>query len=503
MADNRPVLIGIAQQTWREREVQRTPLDALAAVATAALDDAGDAALRRSIDALATVPFLANQVPGLAELMPANAGAALCRRLGLNARTYTTEVGGNTPQLLVNHFADALARGEHRAVLLCGGEVFATLSGALKNGEDLSAWPEGGDTAAVLLGDDRPPCSEAEKAHGLFEPVNTYPLFESALRHANGWSDSEHRRRLGGMIERLSEIAEANPHAWRRQRWSAEAAISTAGGNRMISYPYTRVMNSILAVDMAAAVVMTTAGHARELGIEPSQLVYLRGAADAVDIWNVSERPLLHQSPGIRAAATEVLAQAGLGIEAVDLFDIYSCFPSAVQVASDALGIVIDEPRGVSVTGGMMLFGGPGNNYSMHGIAEVAARLRAGAGRHGLVTANGNYLTKHALGLYSTEPGAEPWPVAGRRNLQTELNTPTPLAVDSAPRGTGTIEAFTVSYQGEEPVRGIALGRMSDGRRFLANTDADPALLRALVGADLVGTSGKVTPGVPVNHIAL
>ncbi|MBN7797934.1 acetyl-CoA acetyltransferase [Parahaliea mediterranea] len=502
MADNRPVLIGIAQQTWRERDVQRTPLDALAEVATAALDDAGCANLLRDIDALASVPFLANQVPGLAELMPANPGAALCRRLGLKARTYSTEVGGNTPQLLVNHFADTLARGEHRAVLLCGGEVFATLSGALKNGEDLSAWPDGGDTPAVLLGDDRPPCSEAERAHGLFEPVNTYPLFESALRHANGWSDSEHRRRLGGMIARLSEVAEGNPHAWRRQRWSAEAALDTADGNRMISYPYTRVMNSVLAVDMAAAVVMTTAGHARALGIDPSRLVYLRGGADAVDIWNVSERPLLHRSPGIRAAATEVLAQAGLEINAVDLFDIYSCFPSAVQVACEALGIAVDDPRGVSVTGGMMLFGGPGNNYSMHGIAEMAARLRAGTGRHGLVTANGNYLTKHALGLYSTEPGAEPWPAPGRGNPRARLDSPTPLAVDPAPRGTGTVEAFTVSYQGEEPVRGIALGRMPDGRRFLANTEADPAMLSGLEGEDMVGVTGRVTPGEPVNHIA-
>lgn len=494
MTDNRPVLIGVAQHTWRDRDPGRGPVDALAQVSAAALEDCGAAGIGAAIDSVATVPFLANQVPGLAELLPANAGDALCRRLGLRAQTFTAHVGGNTPQQLVNYFADRLARGDSRAVLLSGGELIGTLTQALKSGADVSHWQLGGEAEPVWLGDNREPCTALERAHGLFEPVNTYPLFESALRHARGWSQQEHLAQLGGLVSRMSEVAAANPHAWRRQRWSAEAAVSTADGNRFISYPYTRVMNAILAVDMATALVMTTAQTARELGVAPERLVYLRGAADGNDIWNVSERPVLHQSPAIRACATQALCQAGLAVDDVALFDIYSCFPSAVQVACDAIGIACDDPRGVTLTGGLTMFGGPGNNYSSHGIVEMVQRLRAGEGEHGMVIANGNYLTKHSIGVYSRLPGNAPWPAAGRRDLQAELDAIEALPVAAAPEGRGTIEAFTASFRGEAPERGIVLGRMADGQRFVANTGTDAGTLERLVNEDLVGVTGEVGP---------
>ncbi|GAB3271325.1 acetyl-CoA acetyltransferase [Parahaliea aestuarii] len=492
MSDNRPVLIGVAQQTWRDKDPSRSLVDALAEVSGAALLDTGVSGVSAAVDTVVTVPFLAALVPGLAELLPANTGDALCQRLGLTAQTFSAHVGGNTPQQMVNHFANRLARGESRAVLISGGELIATLSEALKSGADVSHWKAGGAVEPTWLGDNRRPASKVEQAHGLFEPVNTYPLFESALRHARGWSQPEHLAVLGQLISRMSEVAAANPHAWRRQAWTAQEAISTANRNRMISYPYTKVMNAILAVDMATAVVMTTAGVARELGVAPEQMIYLRGGADGNDIWNVTERPVLHESPAIRACAGSALAQAGLSIEDMALFDIYSCFPSAVQVACDALGIAVDDPRGVTLTGGLTLFGGPGNNYSSHGIVEMVQQLRSGRGEHGMVTANGNYLTKHSVGIYSRQPGDEVWSEAGCRNLQPELDRLDKVVVDEAPSGRGTIEAFTASYQNDAPARGIVVGRMEDGRRFVANTAAEPAVLERLVCEDLVGVGGQV-----------
>lgn len=504
MPDNRPILIGVAQQTWRDKSPERTLIDALCAVSTAAIEDAGGAQLLKSIDAVASVPFLAGLVPGLTELMPPNPGSAVCERLGIEAQTYTTQVGGNTPQQLVNHFADRLVAGEAQCVLICGGELIATLSEGLKTGADLGRWSRGGAREAVLLGKSRPPCTELEKAHGMFEPVNTYPLFESALRHARGWNRDQHLAHLGGMISRMSEVAAANPHAWRRDTWTPEAAISTDNRNRMITYPYTRVMNAILGVDMAAAAIMTTADRARAMGVDPAHWVYLRGSADATDIWNVSERPVLHESPAIHAAAAAALEQAGLAVADLDLFDIYSCFPSAVQVACDAIGLAADDPRGVTLTGGLTMFGGPGNNYSLHGIAEMVSQLRRGAGRHGMVTANGNYLTKHAVGVYSTVPGEGAWPAAGRPDLQRELDQVATVPVAAKPQGQGVLEAHAVAFADGKPARGILLGRLDDGQRFIANTAAeDTALLTRLHRDDLVGQRGQVTPGDPVNLFRL
>lgn len=499
MIDQQPILIAHAQHTWRDKNPARSPLDALEVVARAAVDNADCAGLATCIDTVATIPFLAAQVPDLAGLMPAQPGAALCHRLGLQAQTFSTDVGGNTPQLMVNFFADRLLAGTSRAVLLTGGELFATLFAALSSGHDISHWQQGGEEPAIQLGSPKEPCSELERAHGLFEPIHTYPLFESALRHARGWDHATQLQRLGRLVSGMSAVAAANPHAWRRDFFTPEQVLDTGGGNRMITWPYTKVMNAILAVDMAAAVIMTTVGEARRLGIDPARWVYLRGGTEGNDIWNVSERPLLHESPALAACAEAALHMAGLSLDALDRFDLYSCFPSAVQVSAEAIGLAVDDPRGVTVTGGLTLFGGPGNNYSLHAIAEMVAQLQAGNGRHGMVTANGNYLTKHAVGIYSRDPGDRPWPLA-RPDLQTTLDTAPRLQVDPAANGTGTIDACAVSFDRDGPSRGIVLGRMDDGSRFIANTPkGDSAALERLLAADPVGEQGRVSPGEKVN----
>ncbi|HEY7776442.1 MAG TPA: acetyl-CoA acetyltransferase, partial [Kineobactrum sp.] len=494
MLDSQPIIISQAQRTWRDRNPDRSLLDALEEVSVAALQDIGSARLTAAVDTVATVPFLASQVPDLAGMMPMHSGDILCQRLGLRATTFTSDVGGNTPQLMVNYFADRLAAGESRAVLVTGAELFATLFSALSSGQDLSHWQQSGVRPPIKLDEPRPPCTELERAHGMFEPINTYPLFESALRHAAGWDQQTHLARLGRLVSGMSEVAAANPYAWRQEALSPAQVLDPNQGNRMITWPYTKVMNAILAVDMAAAVVMTTVGTARELGIDPSRWVYLRGGAEANDIWNVSERERLHESPALAACSRSALAMAGLELAEVDLFDLYSCFPSAVQVACNAIGLDVEDPRGVTVTGGLTLFGGPGNNYSLHAIAEMVSRLQAGKGRHGLVTANGNYLTKHAVGVYSVDPGSAPWPLA-RPDLQVLLDAGPRLVVDAKARGTGTLDACAVVFGKEGPRRGIVLGRMQDGRRFIANTPADPALLARLVAMDPVGVQGRVTPG--------
>lgn len=500
MTDDQPIFVAQAQHTWRDRDPARSLIDALESISRAALDDAHCPALRDAIDTVATVPFLAAQVPDLAKILPPHASDALCQRLGIKAKTFEADVGGNTPQLLVNYFADRLAAGESKAVLISGAELMYTLFGALSSGADISHWQQGGRHTAVQLGDNRIACTDSEWAHGLVEPIRIYPMFESALRHAAGWDHATHMQRLGGLVSRMSKVAAANPLAWRRTELTAEEAVDTGNGNRMITWPYTKCMNAILAVDMAASVIMTTVGEARRLGLDPARWIFLRGGAAACDIWNVSERPVLHESPALAACAQSALQQAGLPLSAIDLFDLYSCFPSAVQVACNALGLDLEDPRGVTVTGGLTLFGGPGNNYSLHAIAEVVSRLQARQGDHAVVTANGNYLTKHAVGVYSREAGTQPWALA-RPDLQAAIDASPRLQVNDRPSGRGTIEACAVGFDKEGPSRGMLIGRMEDGRRFLANTPrGDMVALQTLMDCDPVGMQGQVTPGEKVNR---
>jgi acetyl-CoA C-acetyltransferase len=494
ISDNAPILIGAGQATWREADAGRTPIEALHSAAAAAIDDVGNARLAAAIDALAMVRFIADTTPGVGALFPRNPGGELAIRLGVpNAAIFQGTIGGNTPQYLVNHFAGALARGTHGVVLLAGAELLSTLFAVLRSGEDISAWAQAGQAEPPTIGREREGHTAVELAHGLYEPINTYPLFENALRHHLGVSRDQHTANIAQLCSAMSAVAADNPYAWKPQFQTAQDIAAVAKNNRHIGYPYTRAMNPILEVDMAAAVIMTTVGKARELGIDPSRWIYLRGGADVNDIWHVSERPELHRSPAINAAWSAVSAQAGIALDEISLFDIYSCFPSAVQIACNEIGLSPMDARGVTVTGGLPCFGGPGNNYSLHAIAEMFTQLRARGAGHGLVTANGMYLTKHSLGLYSTTAPNTPWRDTDNRALQQNIDTAPRLKVAADPAGKVTIETWTVSFGREGPKRGIVIARNEAGERVLANTDADSSILELLIERDPVGQCGQVS----------
>lgn len=501
--DNTPILVGVGQHTWHEADATRTPVDALYEAGSNAIADVSNARMTGAIDALAMVRFIADTTPGVGELFPRNPGSALAQRLGIvDPAIYQGTIGGNTPQYLVNHFAAKLARGEHSAVLLAGAELLATLFSVLRSGEDILAWADGG-TEPTTVGVEREGHTAAEFAHGLYEPINTYPLFENSLRHHLDVSQEEHLAHIAELCSRMSRVAADNPHAWRSQFQTAEQIRTVEKRNRYIGYPYTRAMNPILEVDMAAAVIMTTVGKARELGIDESQWIYLRAGADVNDIWYVSERPNLHTSPAINLAWNSVSTQAGITLDEINHFDIYSCFPSAVHVACNAIGMDALDDRGVTVTGGLPYFGGPGNNYSLHAIAQMVETLRGGAGGHGLVTANGMYLTKHSLGIYSTEAPQHAWQDADGGALQAQIEAAPRVSVATAPSGSVTVETYTVSFGREGPKRGIVVALNDAGERIVANTLRDEATLQQLLEHDPIGQTGRVHVKDGMNIIEL
>ena len=182
-------------------------------------------------------------------------------------------------------------------------------------------------------------------------------------------------------------------------------------------------MNANAIIDQAAAVLITSVGKAREWGIPQERWVFLHGCADGTDTWVVSERDdWLDASPAIKGCDRLALDMAGKTLADVAAFDLYSCFPSAVEVAMKEIGIAEDDPRPISVTGGLPFFGGPGNNYVTHSIAEMMNVVRKQPGSFGMVTANGMYLTKHSAGLYSTTPTEGPWRREDPKKLQAELD---------------------------------------------------------------------------------
>ncbi len=292
-------------------------------------------------------------------------------------------------------------------------------------------------------------------------------------------------------------MAAAHPHAWFRDAKSAETIGTVTARNRMVAYPYTKFMNAIMEVDQSAAIVMTTVGEARALGIPEERWVYLHGGGDAYDLWHVRDRVEYHTSLGMTTAFREALAQAGIGPDALGPVDLYSCFPVAPQFAARILGFPTDGSRPLTVTGGLPYFGGPGNNYVMHAIVTMVERLRAYPGAFGLVSGLGWYMTKHAVGIYGATPPSRAWHRPPRETVQAAVDaTPHPIAVERG-EGPARIETYTVLHDREgAPNDAIVIARLTDGRRVFANVDADRDLFAALEHTEMVGAPGHLRAGL-------
>jgi acetyl-CoA C-acetyltransferase len=389
----------------------------------------------------------------------------------------------------VNHVARAIERGEIDLALLGGTHVIRTLRTARAKGVQLPL-PTGGEGRPTAVSESKPGTSKREEAYGLAFPVSIYPLFENALRARRALDLDEHRRRMGALMEPFTRVAAANPHAWFPVARSAEELVKVTGENRMIAFPYPKYLNAVIETDQAAAVLMASDEAARRLGLRDDRLVHWWGGAEAVESpWFPTERADFADCPALRLAAGDALAEAGVAIRDVDHLDLYSCFPVAVEMACELLGIAEDDPRGLTVTGGLPYAGGPGNAYCLHALAAMVERVRARGGV-GLVTGNGWYLTKHSASVVASRPRERAAPA--ERAPAPPAAPPVVFAEEAA--GEGTLETYTVLYdRAGAPERGIAVGRLADDRRFLAEVRGDTARLEAFVAREAVGRRGTLT----------
>jgi acetyl-CoA C-acetyltransferase len=391
------------------------------------------------------------------------------------------------PQYLVNRFAEEIANGETELALICGAELLRSTQDARKAGLKID-WNEDPGGEPTRIGDKRFGFSDEEARHELRAAIHFYPLLENAIRGGLKRDVDSHMMAMGRLFERLAAVAKDNPLATRREGYSAERLATISNDNRWICFPYPRLMNSNAIIDQAAAILVTSVGKAREWGIPQERWVFLHGCADGTDTWVVSERERLDTSPAIKGCARLALEMAGKKVADVAAFDLYSCFPSAVEVAMKEIGIADDDPRPISVTGGLPFFGGPGNNYVTHSIAEMMNVVRRKPGSFGMVTANGNYLTKHSAGLYSTAPTEGPWRREDPKKFQAELDARPKQRVETKPAGTGAIETYCVAYGKDAPDRAYIFGRLDgSGDRFVAMAAHEPAQLADMLTQDQLG----------------
>lgn len=474
-----PILVGQGQVLQRTDNLSAA-LDPIQLMAQAVTRAASDANLTQipAPDALFAIRSLSskhsNPAQGVADLLDISP-----RRCGI------TPHGGNMPQALVNLAAREIQAGRLDVVILIGGEATRTRNRARRNDVTLD-WPTLDNSVSTpeLIGEDLALNHEIELERKIMMPIQIYPMFETALRAARNRSVSDHQRHIGELWSRFSAVAATNPFAWTQHEYSTSEIITSSQDNRTIGFPYTKLMNSNNDVDMAAALIICSVERARSLGIPQDKWIFPHSGTDCHEHNYISHRHTFADTPAVRLGGELALQLAKKNIDEIGIIDLYSCFPSAVQLGAQSLGISITQQ--LTCTGGLSFAGGPWNNYVMHAIATTMIELRGRPNETALVWANGGYATKHSFGVYATTP-----PKDGYRHdspqSQIDLLPRRDVANSIQAKGSATIESYSVMHNRDGlPETVCASALLADGRRAWA-TSSDTDLAEAMTHDEWVG----------------
>jgi acetyl-CoA C-acetyltransferase len=475
-----PVIVASGQITERRETTHAVVLAARAA--ESALEASSE--LRKRIQRVSMVSVIFSPISN----RPASELAELLELKDVTVES--TTAGGNIPQWLVTRAAQEISEGRLDTTLLAGAEATRSMRASdpdsdllrFRKQDDGDAEPDpivGPSMSGVL--------SAAELGIRLYRPPEVYALFESALAHRLGRNFDQQRAALGPLMSRFSQVAATHPHAWFQNHQSAKEISEVSESNRLVAEPYPKQMNAFPNVDQSAALIVTSLATARELGLE-DRCVFIWSGASNTEPPPVA-RPDLIEVPAARAASAATLEAAGVEIDQLSHIDLYSCFPVAVETGASALGVELDDPRGLTLTGGLPFFGGPGNNYSMHAIATLAERLPEEGGL-GYIAANGGTLSKHTMGIYGGEPPPRGFRAADTSETQARIEAAV-LPFTTEAEGMAEVIASTIVYDRDGSVKSApVIANLADGRRVAAQ--ASETIRQSLAGECLIGSQVRI-----------
>ena len=480
--DTTPVLVGLGCRAQREDDPLRAEdaLGLMIAAARRAGADCGNASLLAGVGRI-LVPK--------GRWRYGDPGRAVAQAIGASRATTVLATVGVLQQSLIGDCCSRISAGEIDAALVVGGEASYRQARAKKAGVAAPLLEALGEPDVVLA-----PAEEllhpAETRAGLTMPVALYAIMESAFRARNGWTPAEHADRLATLYSRFSAIAADNPAAWHRNALVPGSIRVASERNPMPAFPYTRSHCASWTVDQAAALLLCSVDKAQALGIDRSKWVFPWASTESNYMEAVCERDRLDASLGARVAGEAALRPVGLDARSIDLIELYSCFPVAVQLHAEELGL--DLSRDLTVTGGMPFAGGPFNNYVLQSTCRMAELLRQGAGKTGLVSSVSGLMTKHGFGLWASESPEGGFQFDDVSDAVARASRP--RVVLSEYTGPARVAGYTVVYERSQPVTGVAICNVEGNRRVVAVTQ-DRELMETMQSTEQCGENVTIFTG--------
>src|SRR6201996_8427338 len=477
-----PVIVGVGEIVDRPKEIVDglEPMALLEQACKRAGADSG-AKLLHELGSLDVVSFLSWRYR--------DPEKQLAQRLGANpAHCYYGPVGGESPIRYLHEAAQRIARGECEVATVAGAEAQSTATKAERAGVKPPWTPFATDVEEPKRGAafQKPLAVKL----GGFRPITVYPLYESATSAHWGQTPREALAESGELWSTFASVASGNPNSWLKKRFSADDITTPTPENRLIAWPYTKLMVANPTVNMGGAVLLTSLAKARAAGVPEHKIVYPVGGASAEEPRDYLIRDQFHESHAQNAVLDAVMTLAGGKFDAIEL---YSCFPCVPKMARRTLGLGADvEP---TVTGGLTFFGAPLNTYMTHAACAMVRKMRDGAAL-GLLYGQGGFVTKHHGLVLSRQLPREAMKQGHSVQSEADRNKGAVPEFVADASGKGKVEAFTVIYRSNGEVEhGVAMLRTEDGRRTLGRIPAnDEATLAHLRNMDRtpVGSVGEI-----------
>jgi acetyl-CoA C-acetyltransferase len=469
---NKPVLVGIGslQQKGSFAELDEA-LILMEKVTLDAIEDTQAPAIKNFIDEI--------QVPK-GYWTYRDPGKWIAEKHGFaGARTSVTKIGV-LQQNLINSACKKIIKGDIRASLIVGGEARFKKIQALKEGLDFEEMQLLVNPDHYVKAKDDLYVAEEIDALGMMA-VGYYAIIESAMRYKNNRSIEKHEQFLGDTYARFSEIAAQNPHAWNQKVFTSEEIQNPSSKNQRIAYPYNKLHNSSWNVNQASALILTSEEIANKLNIPISQRVYPLISSETNHMIGVIQRPDITYPIGLQLASNFLLETAKKNKIYPSLYELYSCFPVAVQLFSESLNVPDNKDK--TITGGMPFAGGPLNNYMLHATAQMLMKIRKNTNEIGLITGVSGMMTKQALAIWGKEPvmDFESMDVTAEAE---KLEIPVPMS--DLKQGNARIIGCTTLYEKINPIKAIFYAEDTQGHRLVL-TSTDNELITKVEKEECVG----------------
>jgi acetyl-CoA C-acetyltransferase len=463
-------------------DVEAVELMALALEAAGA--DAGSAGILSRVDHVA-VPQGSWHYPDPARLVADRVGAG-------GARTHLFELG-IPQQALINDALAAVVSGRSVVAAVVGGEAKRWVRDLERSGREAVESSQPATQPDVVHRRQGPLMEPVEVAHRLWEPVQQYAMIENALRAFEGRTIAQHRSEVATLWARFNQVARTNPEAAFPEPMEAGAIESASPSNRPLAFPYNKWHSTQWTVNQAAALLFCSIETADHLGVPIDRRVVPLVGLESSHAVSLLRRSAPHAWPAMEVLGTAASERMGRPVAEVETVELYSCFPAAVRVQQRSLGLRPDSIP--TVTGGMAFAGGPFNNFVLQSMRPVIDAVRAEPGSLGMVTTVSGLLTKPGIGVWSGTPDGRPL-LLGDLAVEAQSATEVLDVVETLDgyAGEATVVTYTVTFDGMDPIRIVALCDTTDGRRCVALTE-DAELAAEAVGSDLIGRRVRLAGG--------